>query len=137
LHGTEARIDEDGNRIVSSNNTCWFTNMDIAKRHEDLVLYKTYNPTEYPKYDNYDAIEVSRTNDIPVDYDGLMGVPITFLEKYNPKQFEIIGSFNAGEHGEELGAIKTEAITNGRTILWNGPIVNKRPLYKRIVIRRK
>jgi hypothetical protein len=137
LHGTEARIDEDGNRIVSSNNTCWFTNLDISKRHEELILYKTYNEIEFPTYDNFDAIEVSKTKDIPMDFQGLMGVPITFLEKYNPKQFQIIGSFNAGEHGEELGAIKTETISNGRTILWNGPVVNKRPLYKRIVIKRK
>jgi Adenine-specific methyltransferase EcoRI len=85
LRGTEARIDEHGNRIVSSNNTCWFTNLDIAKRHEDLVLYKTYNPAEYPKYDNYDAIEVSNTKEIPMDYAGVMGVPVTFLDKHNPE----------------------------------------------------
>lgn len=81
LHGTEARIDENGNKIISSNNTCWFTNLDIQKRHEDLILYKTYNPKEYPTYDNYDAIEVSKTKDIPMDYAGAMGVPITFLDK--------------------------------------------------------
>lgn len=90
LFGTEARIDENGNRIVSSNNTCWFTNLDIAKRHEKLILYKKYNPEEYPTYDNYNAIEVSKTNDIPMDYDGVMGVPITFMNKYNPDQFEIL-----------------------------------------------
>jgi hypothetical protein len=66
--------------------------MDIAKRHEDLVLYKKYDPTEYAKYDNYDAIEVSKTNDIPMDYAGIMGVPVTFLDKFNPQQFEILGS---------------------------------------------
>ena len=65
--------------------------MDVAKRHEELILYKKYTPTEYPKYDNYDAIEVSKTADIPMDYDGVMGVPLTFLEKYNPDQFEIVG----------------------------------------------
>jgi hypothetical protein len=67
LHGTEARIDENGNRIVSTNNTCWFTNMDFAKRHEELILSKKYTRAEYPKYDNYDAIEVSKTIDIPKD----------------------------------------------------------------------
>ena len=67
----------------------WFTNLDISKRHEDLILYKSYNPEEYPTYDNYDAINVDKTKDIPMDYDGLMGVPITFLDKYNPEQFEI------------------------------------------------
>lgn len=114
----------------------WFTNLDTSKRHEDLILYKTYDPDTYPKYDNFDAIEVSKTADIPMDYDGLMGVPITFLEKYNPDQFRIIGSFNAGAHGEELGAVKTETETKGKVIMWNGPVVNRKPLYKRIIIQR-
>lgn len=91
LHGTEARVDENGNRIVSSNNTCWFTNLDITKRHEDLIPYKTFSPDEYPTYDNYAAIEISKTKDIPSGYVGLMAVPITFLDKYNPNQFEILG----------------------------------------------
>ena len=73
-------------------NICWFTNLDIKKRHEDLILYRNYTPEEYPKYVNFNAIEVSKTADIPCDYDGLMGVPITFMDKYNPEQFEIIGS---------------------------------------------
>jgi len=67
----------------------WFTNLDISKRHEDLILYKKYTPEEYPTYDNYDAINVDKTKDIPLDYDGYIGVPITFLDKYNPDQFEI------------------------------------------------
>lgn len=70
--------------------TIWYTNLDIAKRHEDLVLYKKYTPEEYPLYDNYHAINVDKTTDIPMDYDGIMGVPITFLDKYNPEQFEIV-----------------------------------------------
>jgi hypothetical protein len=101
LYGTEARVDENGNRIVSTNNTCWFTNLDVAKRHEDLILYKTYNPEEYPKYDNYDAINVDKTSDIPMDYAGYMGVPITFLDKYNPEQFEII-KFRKGDDDKDL-----------------------------------
>jgi hypothetical protein len=68
----------------------WFTNLDIDKRHIDLILHKKYNPIEYPTYDNYNAINVDRTKDIPMDYEGTMGVPITFLDKYNPEQFEII-----------------------------------------------
>jgi len=100
LSGTEARIDENGNRIVSSNNTCWFTNLDIAKRHEELILFKKYKPEEYPTYDNYDAIEVSKTNEIPIDYKGVMGVPITFMNKYNPEQFEILGATQRGCHDE-------------------------------------
>ena len=69
----------------------WFTNLDLPKRHEPLILYKRYNPDDYPKYDNYDAIEVSKTAEIPEDYSGVMGVPITFMDKYCPDQFEIIG----------------------------------------------
>jgi len=69
----------------------WFTNLEINKRHEDLILYKKYTPEEYPKFENFDAINVDVTKDVPMDYDGLMGVPITFMDKYNPDQFEIIG----------------------------------------------
>ena len=72
-------------------NASWFTNLDHRKRHEDLIFYKRYSPDEYPKYDNYDAINVNKTDHIPIDYAGEMGVPITFLDKYNPEQFEIIG----------------------------------------------
>mgnify|MGYP000178992437 CR=1 FL=1 len=69
----------------------WFTNLDIAKRHEDLILYKNYTPEDYPKYDNYDAINVDKTKEIPMDYKGVMGVPVSFLDKYNSEQFEILG----------------------------------------------
>lgn len=89
--------------------TFWFTNLDIKKRHEEFILYKTYNKSEYTKYDNYDAIEVSKAKDIPIDYDGAMGVPITFLDKYNPDQFEIIG-LGISNSGIEVGVkpYKTE-----------------------------
>ena len=80
----------------------WFTNLDINKRHEDLILYKNYTPEEYPKYENFDAINVNITKDIPVDYSGAMGVPITFLDKYNPEQFEIIG-LGISNSGLEVG----------------------------------
>ena len=83
-------IDEKGNKWRSMGNVCWYTNLDTTKRHEDLILYKTYSAEEYPKFDNYDAINVNKTSDIPLDYDGLMGVPITFFDKYNPEQFEVI-----------------------------------------------
>ena len=83
--------DETGQKWRSMGNICWYTNLDHSKRHEELILYKTYNAEEYPQYDNYDAINVDKTADIPCDYDGVMGVPITFLDKYNPEQFEIIG----------------------------------------------
>ena len=97
----------------------WFTNLEHKKRHEKLPLYKHYTPEEYPKYDNYDAIEVSKTADIPQDYDGVMGVPITFMDKYNPDQFEILGN------EEDLGVPKGRGYLNGKR------------LYGRIFIRRK
>lgn len=80
----------------------WFTNLDINKRHEDLILYKNYSKEEYNNYENFDAINVNKTKDIPVDYDGFMGVPITFLDKYNPEQFEIIG-LGISNSGIEIG----------------------------------
>jgi hypothetical protein len=90
---TESRIKiENGIKYFSMGSVVWFTNLDTTKRHEKLVLYKKYTPEEYPKYDNYDAIEVSKVFEIPMDYNGVMGVPVTFLDKYNPDQFEIIGS---------------------------------------------
>lgn len=85
--------DDDGRKWRSFGNMCWFTNLDHEKRHEELLLQKKYkgHEDEYPKYDNYDAIEVGKTKDIPIDYEGVMGVPITFLDKYSPEQFEILG----------------------------------------------
>lgn len=85
-------VGADGKKYAKMGNTGWYTNLDINKRHEPLTLYKKYNPEEYPKYSNYDAIEVSKVSDIPLDYNGEIGVPVTFLEKYSPEQFEIIGS---------------------------------------------
>ncbi|MBQ4483439.1 MAG: adenine-specific methyltransferase EcoRI family protein [Prevotella sp.] len=87
--------------LVKFRNCTWFTNLEIPKRHEELILFHQYSSEEYPKYDNYDAINVNATNDIPVDYDGAMGVPITFLDKYNPEQFEII-RFRKGNDEKDL-----------------------------------
>jgi hypothetical protein len=103
LYGTEARVDSLGNRIISPNNCLWLTNLDNFKRHEDIELTKRYfgNETEYLKYDNYDGINVDKTEDIPLDYEGYMGVPITFLHKFNPDQFEII-KFRKGNDGKDL-----------------------------------
>lgn len=83
--------DGSGQKWRSLGNVCWFTNLDHSKRHEELVLFKHYNQDEFPKYDNYDAIEVSKASDIPCDYFGVMGVPITFLDKFNPDQFKLLG----------------------------------------------
>lgn len=108
-------------RMMARAGAVWYTNLDIDKRHEDLILYKTYTPNNYPRYDNYDAIEVNKTNDIPCDYYGIMGVPITYLDKYNPAQFEIVGEFNHGcDNQYDLAA----------------PILNGKCLYPRIAIRR-
>jgi hypothetical protein len=103
LYGSEARIDSSENRIVSPNNCLWLTNLDTSLRHEDIVLTKKYygNENEYPKYDNYDAINVNKTKDIPLDYNGFMGVPITFLHKFNPEQFEIV-KFRKGNDDKDL-----------------------------------
>ncbi|HFF3758585.1 TPA: adenine-specific methyltransferase EcoRI family protein [Stenotrophomonas maltophilia] len=92
LEAAGTRVDQDGRKYIRVKGVRWFTNMDFESRHEDIPLYKIYSAKEYPKYYNYDAIDVSKTAEIPCDYDGPMGVPITFLDKYNPTQFEILGS---------------------------------------------
>ena len=93
LTASKHRVDDDGNRYVHVSGVRWYTNLDHSRLHKELVLTKFYadNEDHYPKYDNYDAIEVSRTKEIPMDYDGVMGVPITFMDKYSPDQFDIIG----------------------------------------------
>ena len=99
LDAATAWIDEGGNRFIKVKGVRWYTNLDHDKRHEELILYRTYTPEDYPTYDNYDAIVVSKTNEIPMDWVGAMGVPITFLDKYNPDQFEIIGFSSLWDHG--------------------------------------
>jgi hypothetical protein len=83
-------IDENGKKIARVSTSCWFTNLEVGKHKDFITLYKKYNQNEYPSYSNFDAIEVSKVSDIPLDYEGLMGVPITFVDKYNPEQFEIV-----------------------------------------------
>ncbi len=120
LYGTETNIDELGNRIVSPNNCLWLTNLDNFKRHKDIELNKLYygNENDYPEYDNYDGINVNRTKDIPKDYKGAMGVPITFLHKFNPEQFEII-KFRKGNDNKDLSV-------NGKCPYFRILIKNKR-----------
>ena len=115
--------------LVKFRNVAWFTNMDIEKRHEPLILYKSFKGHEgdYEKYDNYDAINVNRTKDIPHDYDGVMGVPISFLEKHSPDQFEIVGLIAGNIRG--LAGIPS---ATGK----DGPYVNGKLKYGRILIRR-
>ncbi|KUK98867.1 MAG: ecoRIM [Parcubacteria bacterium 32_520] len=88
----------DGKKYAFPKGVVWFTNFDVPKRSEELVLYKKYDKKEYPKFDNYDAINIDRTEQIPMDYTGVMGVPITFLHKYNPDQFEIVGLGNSRDN---------------------------------------
>lgn len=123
LKAYEFRTDESGNKFINVKGVRWFTNIDYKERHENLILYKHYTAEEYPKYDNYDAIEVSKTADIPCDYDGIMGVPISFMDKFNPEQFEIIGL--------DRYTVPKEYLVGGRVA------INGKPRYARILIRRK
>ena len=122
----------DGIRLQQFGNIAWFTNLDIQKRHEDLILYKQYTPDEYPKFDNYDAINVNKVSEIPLDYEGIMGVPITFFDKYNPAQFEIIEGLNRYTlldiDGKNDWAKKNHI---------HFTCINGEPKYFRILIRKK
>ncbi len=113
-------------------NVGWFTNLDVEKRHQNLTLYKNYSPTEYPKYDNFDAIDVSRVLEIPKDYNGEMGVPITFLDKHDPKQFEIIDLLNRYTLFDTQKTNEDVRKRHSHTCNINGKAV-----YSRIVIKNK
>ena len=115
-------IDDQGRKHGKVASTCWMTNMVVHKRTEEMILTKKYNSTDYPQFDNYDAINVGRVENIPYDYDGIMGVPISFLGKHNPNQFEIIGEANHGSDNQ-YDLFK--------------PVVNGKELFPRILIRRK
>lgn len=114
-------IDEKGNKWRSMGNIGWYTNLDITKRHEELILYKQYDSNYYQKYNNYEIINVDKVAEIPIDYDGIMGVPITFIDKYNPDQFEILGIANSARW------IGLECFT----------IIDDRKVYNRILIKNK
>ena len=126
LNATGCGVDENGQRFIRVKGVRWFTNLDYPQRHETLPLYKKYTTEEFPKYDNYDAINVNKTSDIPYDYDGVMGVPITFMDKYCPEQFEILGITN---HGDMAGI----PFANGNCFAE----VNGKRMYVRIFIRRR
>jgi len=121
-------IDENNQKWRSLGNICWFTNLDHTKRHEDIILYKNFVEDEYPKYDFYDAVNVNKVAEIPNDYKGIMGVPITFMDKYNPDQFEILGFMNTGEENK---GIRYNGTPHGR------PTVNGKEIYFRILLRNK
>ena len=116
--------------MIRVSGVVWFTNLEIEKRHENLILYKHYTPEEYPEYENYKAIEVGKTADIPCDYDGVMGVPITFMDKYNPEQFELIWTTDRGGDGYLNEYMKPHS-------RYDAPVVNGEGKYKRILIRLK
>ena len=136
-------VDENGYRFIRVKGVRWFTNIPTktSKRHEELTLYKAYTPKEYPKYDNYDAIEVGKVVEIPMDYDGVMGVPITFLDKYNPNQFEILGITDR----QNTSSMRTKKYTledtprfndlNARSVIKVGN--DYKAIYARILIKKR
>ena len=137
LNAAGCGVDEDGRRYIRVKGVRWYTNLDFKQRHEELILVKRYDPTLYPHYDNYDAINVDKTSDIPCDYSGVMGVPITFMDKYNPDQFEIVGMaagntratgfyFNVPyrPHPEDRGGC---GVVNGKRVYARYLIRNKHP----------
>ena len=142
LDAASCGIDESGQRFIRVKGVRWFTNLDYKKRHEEFVFTRRYNPADYPNYENYNAIEVSKTADIPEDWNGLMGVPDTFLDKYNPDQFEIIG-IAEGDSGKELGLRRVprelkkinRSLRDGQLYMMK----DGKPIkpYSRIIIRRK
>lgn len=127
LNAAICGVDKNGRKYIRIKGVRWFTNIDYVMRHEKLTLYKKYNSKDYPKYDNYDAINVNKVSEIPVNYigssdNGIMGVPITFLDKYNPEQFEILGIANSARY---IGIVPCYTIVNGKKI------------YNRLLIRRR
>ena len=124
LNASGYRVDENGVKYIRVKGVRWFTNLDYKERHQDFLLYKTYkgNEEEYPKYDNYDAINMDITKEIPMDYKGEMGVPITFIDKYNPDQFKIMG---------QMATTKIDEFNFGY------PYVKGKKKYARIIIKNK
>ena len=128
LEAAGSRTDDEGRRYIRVKGVRWFTNLDFPQRHEELTLYKKYSPEEYPHYDNYDAINVDKVTDIPCNYDGVMGVPITYLDKHNPDQFEILGITESNGRGFSTG-LWDEASKKAH------PYVKGEKKYARIFIR--
>src|SRR3989339_563842 len=133
LNAASSRVGSDGKKYIRVKGVRWFTNLDYEERHEDLILIKTYkgHESEYPKYDNYDAINIDVTKDIPADYKGAMGVPITFLDKYSPDQFEILGMSASAGYSKEIVGIPFLGKKDAR------PLINGKNIYARIFIKNK
>ncbi len=147
LAAAGSRTDEEGNKFIRVKGVRWFTNLNISKRYEDIILHKEYTPEEYLTYDNYDAININKTKDIPLNYSGHMGVPITFLDKYNPDQFEIIG-LGISSSGTKIGVrpyteehkkyrkeVQGRGAVNGDLYMMKDGIVTVP--YSRIIIRNR
>lgn len=151
LNASGCRVDENGVKYIRVKGVRWYTNLEYEERHEDLILFKRYNPEEFPHYENYDAINVNSTKEIPVDFDGVMGVPITFLDKYNPDQFEILGMCeNMDDYGlktkvytreecrdayfAKFGKKGTYDLNRSSVLVINGI---REQTYRRILIKRK
>jgi hypothetical protein len=134
-------IDKNGRKIARVASSCWFTNLDVEKHKEFIILYKKYSPKEYPKYDNYDAINVDKYTDIPYDYHGVIGVPVTFIDKYNPEQFDLLGITDR----QNTSGLRTKKYTvddspkfndlNARSVLKSGK--NYKSVYARLLIKNK
>ena len=149
LQAAGYRVDETGTKFIRVKGIRWFTNLDYPQRHETLILYRNYTEDEYPTYDNYNAINVNKTAEIPCDYDGAMGVPITFLDKYNPEQFEIVGASNLPETLDGIKPLGKEWIqkyrqqggtghytANMKSLAFSGNGKNK-IIFSRLIIRKK
>ena len=126
-------IDEDGKKIARVSTSCWFTNLEVKKHKEHIILHKSYkgNEDQYPKYENYDAIEVSKVANIPIDFQGFMGVPITFIDKHNPDQFQILGLSASAGYDPEIVGIPFLGNKDAR------PLINGKNTYARIFIKNK
>lgn len=141
LNAAGCRVDDNGNKYIRVKGVRWLTNLDYQERYGDLVLYKKYTPDRYPKYDNYNAINVDKTTEIPIDYEGVLGVPITFLDKYNPEQFEILGITDR----QNTSGLRTKKYTasdsprfndlNARSVLKIGKTY--KAVYARLLIKNK
>ena len=131
LNAAGCGIDDDGKKFIKVKGVRWFTNLDYKERHDDIPLYKSYSPEEYPTYDNYDAINVGKTAEIPRDYDGVMGVPITFIDKYNPDQFEILGMSASAGYNADIVGIPFKGDKDAR------PLINGKNTYARIFIKKR
>ena len=142
LNAVGCGVDEDGRRFIRVKGVRWFTNLPVKCRAEKLILYKLYSEAEYPKFNKFDVINVDKTAEIPIDYAGVMAVPISFLDKYNPEQFEIvtlrklsdgsIGAFSGNEGSEFLVATRIAGMLRG-----NEGEIGNRTTYAQITIRRK